>query len=76
MERISNSKDVFESLLDQEAQKYEKFVRDGAIDYDTFIRQPIKILWILKETNNKEGKCRDLRKFLKSPNDYSLWKRT
>ena len=76
MQKISNFKDAFESLLDQEASKHEKFVRDGVVDYDFFIRQPIKILWILKETNDPKSQCRDLREFLKVPDDYSLWKRT
>jgi hypothetical protein len=76
MQRISNFKDAFESLLDQEASKHEKFVRDGVVDYDIFAQQPIKILWILKETNDKEGYCRDLREFLNVPDSYRRWKQT
>jgi len=76
MDRICGFKDAFENLLEKEAGKHKKFVKDGVVDYDIFCRQPIKILWILKETNDREGKCTDLREFLKAPDSYLLWKRT
>lgn len=41
---------------------YDKLIRDGVVDPDTWEKQERKILLILKEVNGKE--VRDLRKFL------------
>lgn len=76
MHEINSNRQAFEKLLDQEANKYSKFVRDGIVDYDIFLRQPVKILWILKETNDPSGSCTDLRRFLDAPDSYPGWKRT
>lgn len=76
MHRINNLREAFENLLDQEANKYSNFVRDGIVDYESFLRQSIRILWILRETNDPDGYCTDLRKFLEAPDSYRRWKRT
>lgn len=41
------------------------FSNDGIVDYDKYVHSRYKILFLLKETNNKERKSIDLTKFLK-----------
>ncbi len=71
-----STRNAYEALLECEAQKYPSIVRDGIVEYETFDQQPIRILWILKETNDSKGSCTDLREFLKNPTCYPKWKRT
>jgi len=71
-----NLRNDYEHFLEKEARKYNGFVRDGIVDYDIFAEQPVRILWILKETNDPKNHCTDLREFLKAPTTYSKWKRT
>lgn len=49
------------------------FVKDGIVEYSQFYRERPKILWVLKETNDKIGKLRDLREFLRNPQSYNNW---
>ena len=50
------------------------YVKDGIVDYSQFYREKPKILWVLKETNDKIGNLRDLREFLRNPKSYNNWK--
>ncbi len=73
MKENQDIQEEYENLLDREASKYPNFIKDGIVDYETFNKQPLKILWILKEANNYKG---DLREFYKNPTVYSKWKAT
>ncbi len=73
MKEIQNIQEEYENLLDQEASKYPNFVKDGIVDYETFNKQPLKILWILKEANNNNDNG-DLRKYIQNPTIYRKWK--
>jgi hypothetical protein len=60
-------------------RKYPNAVLDGIIHPETYRKSPIKILWILKEVNDKDGGCWDLRAFLGNKDSlktYSKWKST
>lgn len=61
--------------LDVEINKIWKdpFV-DGITNYEMYIKAPVKILWILKEPNNKGGG--NQREFHKDVRDYIYWKNT
>jgi hypothetical protein len=53
------------------------FVKDGIVDYSLFHSERVKILWILKETNDPKGDTCDLCRFLQDPAGYnSRWKQT
>jgi hypothetical protein len=47
---------------------------DGITDFEKYIKAPVKILWILKEPNEKKGG--NHRNFHKDVRDYGLWTRT
>lgn len=76
MSEKNNSFMILEDMMQQEAKKYPHFVKDGIVDYETYDQQHLKILWILKETNDPDCKVTDLRQFLKVPNSYAKWRRT
>ena len=52
--------------------KNSNFVKDGIVDNDIYAQQDLKILWILKETNDSKN----LFGFLKNVNSYNRWKST
>lgn len=56
-----------------------KPVRDGIVNFQTYIAAPYRVLWILKEPNDeKDGGGWDIRKFLSNGKfkGYKKWKRT
>ena len=73
MEENQNIKEKHENLLNQEASKYPNFIKDGIVDYETFFKQTLKILWVLKEANSYKDKD-DLRKYIQDPTIYKYWK--
>lgn len=52
--------------------KNSNFVEDGIVDSDIYAKQDLKILWILKETNESKN----LFGFLRNVNSYNRWKST
>jgi len=56
-----------------------KPVRDGIVNFQTYIAAPYRVLWILKEPNDEKDRGGwDVRKFLSNGKfkDYKKWKRT
>lgn len=59
------------------AKENEFLVLDGITDYDQFGKSGMKILWIMKETNQSNTPhADDLRNFHKNVKTYPRWRRT
>jgi hypothetical protein len=67
-----------DALLEQirNASDPPNIISDGIVDYDRFEKAAHRILWVLKEPNDKNRTEWDLRKFLKDVTIYPKWRRT
>jgi hypothetical protein len=66
-----------EKQLDVEMEKiWDSPYFDGITDYEKYSNANIKILWILKEPNGKDGESRNHRDFHKHVSCYPLWMST
>lgn len=68
--KISEAED---RLFAEWADRYEAFVTDGAVDGATYVRSPIKLLFVLKEVNDPDGESWDLREFLRDGGQGPTW---
>lgn len=72
------AKEVLEADLKILRDKYPECVLDGIVDYDSFEWSPYKVLWILKEVNDKDGGKGNLSEFISLPEclmSYNMYKR-
>ena len=51
----------------------ESFVRDGVVDADEYTRSCVKLLFVLKEVNDRDGGGWDLRDFLRGGGRGTTW---
>lgn len=56
--------------------KNTNFVNDGIVDNNLYAQQDLRILWILKETNDPKNQVTNLFDFLKNVGSYNKWKNT
>jgi hypothetical protein len=54
----------------------EHHIFDGITDIDVYNKTEPKILWILKEPNDKDGSSFDLRDLHKNVSQYKKWRKT
>jgi hypothetical protein len=66
---------IRQATLDKEILEiWETPYFDGITDYEKYIKAPVKVLWILKEPNGKQGG--NHREFHKDVRDYPRWMAT
>lgn len=65
--------ELFEKWIKE--QQHTSFLKDGVIDGETYFKEKVKVLFILKEANCPNGRD-DLKKYLRSPELKGNWWKT
>lgn len=71
---------LLQQTINQQLEKFKnaiephKFVYDGIVSIDDYLKAPIKILWILKEPNSDENSLTDFREHIKTlRQENNIW---